>query len=265
MPTWIRLRGDLVESPKVRKAARLVLGGKVARSLLDDQGGLTIETVRLVLVGALARFWTRAEEMGHFDGTDLILDGYTGADIDEVGGFAGFTEAIQAAGWLVLVDAKLDRWRLPNYRQFAVTDELPTKPESAVKAPRKRPVAVAERPRNELFDAVAEVTGSDPSVTGSHVAKISNALARAKPPYTPDEVRAFGGRFHELCPWAKDDGRTIPTLGEIEKHIGKVRLQPAPKKGPKPWTPPAEREQEQRSRLSRDLDRLIDGDAPAQF
>lgn len=67
------------------------------------------------------------------------------------------------------------------------------------------------------------MTASDPKVSGSHVGKVRRLLARADPAYTPDEVREFGRRFWEFCPWAERDGRTTPTLGEIEKNIGKVR------------------------------------------
>lgn len=94
-----------------------------------------------------------------------------------------------------------------------------------------------ERPRDELFDAVAEVTGSDPAVTGSHVGKVKALLLKAGPPYTPAEVREFGRRFHELCPWAGKDARTRPTLGEVEKFIGRLRAPagpapPPPRAGP---------------------------------
>jgi hypothetical protein len=73
-----------------------------------------------------------------------------------------------------------------------------------------------------LFDAIAEVTGTDAKVSGSHVGRIKSLLVKAEPPYTPEEVRDFGRRFYQLCPWAARDNRR-PTLGEIEKFIGKLR------------------------------------------
>jgi hypothetical protein len=101
-------------------------------------------------------------------------------------------------------------------------------PSPVAKKPRQPRALVPAKPRerDHLFDAVAEVSGSDPKVAGSHVAKISNLLAKAEPPYSPDEVREFGHRFWEFCPWAKSDGRDRPTLGEIEKNIGKLRVAP---------------------------------------
>lgn len=84
--------------------------------------------------------------------------------------------------------------------------------------------AKVERKPNPMFDAVAEITASEPASCGPHVGKIISLLADAVPPYTPDEVREFGRRFTELCPWAKKDGgRVRPTLGEVVKYIGGVR------------------------------------------
>lgn len=95
-----------------------------------------------------------------------------------------------------------------------------------------------------MFDAVAEVTGTDPDVSGPHVGKVAAALARGQPPYTPEEVREFGRRFAEFCPYAARDGRARPTLGEVEKNIGQVRAAPAP--APRPAGPPTRGQQQDR-------------------
>lgn len=83
------------------------------------------------------------------------------------------------------------------------------------------------RPRDELFDAVTEVTGMDPAVNGPLIGKLKSKLAKADPPYTPDEVREFGRRFWQICTWASQDNRTRPTPGEVEKYIGQIRAKPA--------------------------------------
>jgi hypothetical protein len=79
------------------------------------------------------------------------------------------------------------------------------------------------REPDPLFDAIAAVTGADVRASAPHVAKVRHALARADPPYTPDEVRRFGSPdfLARHLTWAKDRGR--PTLGEVEKYIGLVR------------------------------------------
>lgn len=92
---------------------------------------------------------------------------------------------------------------------------------STALAPTKKP-----RARNPLYDAVAEVTGTDPATAGSLVGTVSAALAGASPPYTPDDVRDFGRRFWLLCPWAANE-RDRPTPKELQTHIGKLRAGPA--------------------------------------
>ena len=101
---------------------------------------------------------------------------------------------------------------------------------AAAAPPPSEPVAsdpaAKTRPTRPLFDAVAEVTASDPRVSASHIGKVESNLKRAEPPYTPEDVREFGRRFWSLCPWAAGE-RDRPTLGELEKHIGKLRAPPA--------------------------------------
>lgn len=84
------------------------------------------------------------------------------------------------------------------------------------------------RPRNLLFDAVAEITAMDVSMNGTKIGTLTAKLANAKPPYTPEEVHEFGRRFGEICPWGPQNGRMRPTLNEIREHIGKVRAKPPP-------------------------------------
>lgn len=79
-----------------------------------------------------------------------------------------------------------------------------------------------QRDRDPLFDAVAEVTVSDPALVGSNIARVRHRLAQADPPYTSDEVREFGRRFQEICTWAKGDNRP-PALEELLKNISKLR------------------------------------------
>lgn len=87
------------------------------------------------------------------------------------------------------------------------------------------------RPRNPLFDAIAEVTRTDPEASGSFVGSVAAVLAKATPPYTPDDVREFAARLAEFCPWAAKDRRTHPELGELQKHIGKLRASKAERNG----------------------------------
>jgi len=53
--------------------------------------------------------------------------------------------------------------------------------------------AVAPRPRDVLFDAVAEVTKSNPALQGSHIAKVANRLRDIGA--TPEQIKRFGQWF----------------------------------------------------------------------
>jgi hypothetical protein len=75
------------------------------------------------------------------------------------------------------------------------------------------------RPRDELFDAVAEVGCADPEVNGPVIGKVCAALRRAKPPYTPEEVRRLPAA------WAAAGMTVALTVPAIEKHIARVRRQ----------------------------------------
>ncbi len=90
------------------------------------------------------------------------------------------------------------------------------------KAPKAKPPPKQRQP-NPLFDALAEATGSDRVVSGSHIGKLAALLGKADPPYTPEEVYEFARRYRELCSYAADLNRSRPTLGEVEKNIGLLR------------------------------------------
>lgn len=99
-----------------------------------------------------------------------------------------------------------------------------TIPNSAADEPPKRQRKPESKPRERdaLFDAIADVTGSDPKASGGYIAKVRKSLAESEPPYTPDDVRKFADpSFLTLeLPWL--NGRK-PTLSEVEKNIGRTR------------------------------------------
>lgn len=223
---WIPMRVNLPDDPAVIAIAAAT--------------GLDVYAV----VGRLLKLWGWANE--HLvDGRSKDI---TATWIDHYVALPGFAAAMLNAGWLRSRSGagvefpSFDRWNSSSAKKRVLTAERVRKhrnaPNVTESLPEKRreektgeakpsPVAGASpakekktRPRDELFDAVAEITGSDPGTSGSHVAKIAAALRRGEPPFTPDEVREFGKRFPELCTWS--DGRR-PTLGEVEKYIGLLR------------------------------------------
>jgi hypothetical protein len=108
-------------------------------------------------------------------------------------------------------------------------------PTASDTAPDTRPTsarakrAFTRKPRepDPLFDAVAEVTASDANASGAHIGRVCKALRNADPPYTAEEVR----RWAEIVrrEWGLEH---YPTLGMVEKHIGRVRAKPLPATAP---------------------------------
>jgi len=90
------------------------------------------------------------------------------------------------------------------------------------------------RERDPLFDAIAEVCQVDPITTGPSIGKVKAALLKASPPYSPDEVRAFGKGW-----WAWDRRTDPPSLWNLQEKIGKVRAT-SPAKDPMAHSPTPE-------------------------
>lgn len=84
------------------------------------------------------------------------------------------------------------------------------------KKPPKDGAEKTPRPRDLLFDAIAQVTCTDPATAGASIAKVESVLKKASPPYTPEEVLAFG----EQWPAWKDKP---PSLWQVKEQIGIVR------------------------------------------
>ncbi len=94
-------------------------------------------------------------------------------------------------------------------------------------APKKRqaranrePKPKVPRPRNPMYDAIAEVTGV---TTGGLVGKVTAELSQQDPPFTPEDVREFSRRYWELCDWAKRNKTLRPTPNEVLNYIGRIR------------------------------------------
>lgn len=238
---WIPMRCDLPEDPAVISIAA------------------TLGVDEFAVVGRLHRLWAWANKHT----TTGNAHGVTSEWVDRYLSTPGFAAAMHSAGWLRIRSGGIDfpnfdRWNSQNAKQRALTarrvathklktsglgnakgnapsvsDALPTEqnrtkqkrkvpsePTSAGKPPPKA------KPPNPLFDAVAEVTGYDPATAGGLLGSVAAALAKADPPYTPDEVREFARQFVVLCPYAARDGRTRPEPKELQTHIGKLRNAP---------------------------------------
>lgn len=74
------------------------------------------------------------------------------------------------------------------------------------------------RPRDALFDAIAEVCQVDPATAGSSVGKVKAKLCKAEPPYTPAEVKSFGVWW-----WSGGFRKRPPRIWDLQEQIGVVR------------------------------------------
>jgi hypothetical protein len=105
------------------------------------------------------------------------------------------------------------------------------------RAAAKHPESLKPRERDDLFDAIAEVTCADPAVSGSRIGKIKAVLVKSG--YTAAEVRALPAVYAA-------SGFSIPlTLNNVLDHIGRVRN---PSAQPGHNGTPVETEEEVRAR-----------------
>lgn len=92
-------------------------------------------------------------------------------------------------------------------------------PEPSLEPSRNRGRPQKPRPRDLLFDAIAEVCEVDPKTAGSSIGKVKTALEKGG--YTPEEVRAFGAWW-----WAdkfRAQRKTPPRVWQLQEQIGVIR------------------------------------------
>jgi hypothetical protein len=103
---------------------------------------------------------------------------------------------------------------LPTESAGEIVDPSPGDPPPKIRKPRKPDL---------LFDALAVVTGTDPTSGAAHIGRVKKLLLLADPPYSHEEILRMGEPDWQAkeTPWVKD--RRI-TLGEVEKYHGRVRM-----------------------------------------
>jgi hypothetical protein len=84
------------------------------------------------------------------------------------------------------------------------------------------PAPPRERPRDEVFDFLAELTGSDPKVHASRIGRLKKLLLAANPPYTLAEIRTLGDPtfLARELPYLRG---TKPSVSQVESVIGRIR------------------------------------------
>ncbi|MDE2100910.1 MAG: hypothetical protein KGL39_26930 [Patescibacteria group bacterium] len=165
--------------------------------------GLPADTVVVMLL----KFWAWAKKNLRDDALDAgLVRAYFGRLRDE----GRFLQAFVASGWLV---EQQDAYAIPHPERWIAPRKRKGKSQGKSQAVVER----APRPRDELFDALVEITGACPTSAGSHVGKICALLRKADPPYTPEEVRRLPGVL-------RSQGWSVPiTLPVVGREIGRVR------------------------------------------
>jgi len=120
---WIKMRGALIDHPKVIAMCRALMATREFREWLTPGGSghengqiVSTHALRCVTTALLMRCWSVAREHGKFVGDDLVLQHSTISDIDEMAGAPGVGRAMQTIGWAL--DA--NGLTLPNFIEFNV-------------------------------------------------------------------------------------------------------------------------------------------------
>jgi len=157
---WIKVRGQLLQHPKLIALARILHKDRAFRDWLTPGGGsemngqtVSDEALRCVTCALLVRVWSASREFGKNVGEDLILQHVTITDLDLMAGCPGFGEAMEAVGWAKEGNDG-EGVILPNFKQHNVPM---TSAEKQVEY-RKRQKGQTERVTEPLPDRYTNVT-----------------------------------------------------------------------------------------------------------
>lgn len=120
---WIKMRGALLDHPKVVRIGRELQKNKDFREWLTPGGGGEMNgqlcsdaALRCVTTALLMRVWSIAREHGKFVGDDLVLEHSEIADIDQMAGAPGVGEAMEVVRWALPENGVT----LLNFKEFNV-------------------------------------------------------------------------------------------------------------------------------------------------
>lgn len=120
---WIKMRGALLDHPKVIALARVLHEDRDFREWLTPGGGSAMNgqtvsdsALRCVTTALLMKVWSVSREHGKFVDKDLVLTHSAIADLDQIAGAPGIGKAMEAVGWAI----KKGGVTLPNFIEFNV-------------------------------------------------------------------------------------------------------------------------------------------------
>lgn len=192
---WIKMRGSLLDHPKVIAITRILLANREFRDWLTPGGGgasngkiVSDAASRAVTVASLLRAWSTGRETGKFVGDDLHLRHSTIEDIDQFAGTPGLGEAMAEVGWIEEFEGE-DGIFFPNFKEFNVPKDERERSKD-YRDRRKRSVTEASRSaRDESGDNVTPRG----RVEGEYLLGVSSS-----PPTNPTTSQVSPGRPAKL-------------------------------------------------------------------
>lgn len=123
---WIKMRGSLLNSPKLIALARILHAQFSFREWLTpgeathESGQLVSDdALRCVTCALLLRVWSSAREHGRYECEDLVFPCITIDDIDSIAGVKGIGQGMVAVGWARNLPGG-NGVSLPNFREYNV-------------------------------------------------------------------------------------------------------------------------------------------------
>lgn len=192
---WIRMRGSLVNNPRVIAMARALLADP---DFLDWYGheGITPESSRAVTmrhvtvvtrvtVGALVPLWTMVNECAADDG---VLRDATLFEVDAMAGVPGFGKAMAGTGWLE--ELPEGGVKFPNFCEHNTVTESRS---AGAKTPAQRAKEYRERKKEDGGDS-SRVTSRDAVTKKSDASRdaVTTEKSREEKSNTPSSLRSEG-------------------------------------------------------------------------
>jgi hypothetical protein len=120
---WIKMRGALLDHPKIVRISRELQKNQKFREWLTPGGSGPINgqicsdaALRCVTTALLMRLWSASREHGNFVGDDLVLEHSDIDDLDQIAGAPGIGRAMNVVRWAIAKNGVT----LPNFKEFNV-------------------------------------------------------------------------------------------------------------------------------------------------
>ena len=229
---WVKLYTEMLDDPKIGRLPDAIKWRFVSLVLLAgecDQDGALQASDKPMSIDDIAWRLRMPSEQCEAELESLLMCGVIELDADvyylpKFSDRQGRPKREKSEQWRQRQARYLDTkvTETPVTRDSTVTNasrvekSREEKIENIADKPRQVSKPKAERAPDELFDAIAKVTCTDPATAGASIGKIKAALVKAEPPYSASDVLKFGADW----PAWKDKP---PTLWQLKEQIGIVR------------------------------------------